>query len=240
MRRSRKHLAFTRNRITRLCEECGWRFLREITSDGFNRWRAAQKSLGPKTCNEYSGHIAGFLTWLLKNGHLTRDPLQTVSKAETKGFERRVRRALSDSELSKLVQSPGGRGLIYSLAASTGLRRGEIKALHWADLHLDGVRPFIAVRAATTRNKKMVQRPLMPAVAAALRASRPRTGHRGQGVSSRRTQGQDTQAGPCPVQHPLPGRVWTAGGFPCPAPYVQHESSTRGRPATGHHGINAA
>ena len=174
MQRSRKHLAFTRNRITRLCVECGWRFLRDISSDGFNRWRAAQRSLGPKTCNEYLGHISGFLSWLLKNGHLAHHPLQTVSKAETKGCERRVRRALSDSELSRLIESPGGRGLVYSLAVSTGLRRGEIKALHWADLHLDGARPFIAVRAATTKNKKTAQQPLVPALAAVLRAFRDR------------------------------------------------------------------
>ena len=50
LQRSSKHLAFTRNRITRLCEACGWRFLRDITSDGFNQWRARQ-TIGPKTCN---------------------------------------------------------------------------------------------------------------------------------------------------------------------------------------------
>jgi integrase len=174
MQRSRKHLAFTRNRITRLCKECGWRLLRDISSDGFNRWRAAQKTLGPKTCNEYLGHISAFLTWLVKNSHLAQHPLKTVSKAETKGFERCVRRALSDAERDRLIQSSGGRGLIYFLATFTGLRRGEIKALLWVDMHLDTARPFIAVRAATTKNKKTAQQPLVPGLAAALQAFRER------------------------------------------------------------------
>ncbi len=171
MQRSRKHLAYTRNRIGRLCEECGWQLLRDISSDAFNRWRALQ-TIGPKTCNEYLGHVSAFLTWLQKHGHLTHHPLKTVAKAETKGFERCVRRALSDAELGRMMKSPDGRGLIYFLAAFTGLRKGEIRSLLWVDLHLDGPRTFIAVRAATTKNKKTARQPLVPSLAAALRAFR--------------------------------------------------------------------
>lgn len=171
MQRSRKHLAYTRNRIGRLCDECGWQRLSDITSDGFNRWRS-QQTLGPKTCNEYLGHISAFLTWLQKNGHLAHHPLKTVSKAETKGKERYVRRALLDAERDQLMQTGGWRGLVYFLAAFTGLRKGEIRSLLWVDMHLDGARPFIAVRAATTKNSKTAQQPLVPALASALQALR--------------------------------------------------------------------
>jgi integrase len=167
-----KHLAFTRNRITRLCEECDWRLLRDISADGFNHWRAAQTALGPKTCNHYLGHISGFLTWLVANGRLSHHPLKTVAKAETRGLERCVRRALTDSESDRLIQSPGGRGLIYFVALFTGLRRGEIKALLWVDMHLDGASPYIAVRSATTKNSKTAQQPLVPSLTAALRIFR--------------------------------------------------------------------
>lgn len=37
-------------------------------------------------------------------------------------------------------------------------------------MHLDGPRPFIAVRAATTKNKKTAQQPLLASLAAARRA----------------------------------------------------------------------
>ena len=50
--RTRKHLAFTRNRILRVCKACDWRLPRDITADGFDHWRAAQTLIGPKTCNE--------------------------------------------------------------------------------------------------------------------------------------------------------------------------------------------
>jgi hypothetical protein len=74
-RRSPKHIAFTRNRIMRLCKACGWVRLGEVNSDGFNRWRANQTQLGPKTLNEYLGHISAFLSWLLRNGRISLHPL---------------------------------------------------------------------------------------------------------------------------------------------------------------------
>ena len=70
------------------------------------------------------------------------------------------------------MKAPDERGLIYFLALFTGLRRGEIKALRWVDLYLDGKRPYIAVRSATTKNSKTAQQPLIPGLAAALRAFR--------------------------------------------------------------------
>jgi len=170
--RTRKHLAYTQNRILRVCEACGWLLPRDITADGFDHWRAAQTLLGPKTCNEYLGHLSAFLTWMEKNGRIVRNPLMTVSRAETRGLERCVRRALSEAEAAGLIQTVGYRGLAYFVAIYTGLRRGEIKSLLWIDLHLDVPRPFIAVRAATTKNKKTATLPLVPELVQALRTFR--------------------------------------------------------------------
>ena len=62
--------------------------------------------------------------------------------------------------------------MAYAIALFTGLRRGEIKSLLWVDMHLDGVRPFIAVRASTTKNKKTAQQPLLPSLVSSLKALR--------------------------------------------------------------------
>ena len=170
LKRSPKHIAFTRNRVTRLCQQCGWKLLRDISADGFLKWRAAQGVvLSPKTLNEYLGHISAFLTWLGRKGHMAHHALKTVTKVETRGQERCKRRALTDDELSRLISSDGRRGLIYHVAAYTGLRRGEMVALLWADLHLDVAEPFIEARASTTKNKKTATLPLTPALAQALR-----------------------------------------------------------------------
>jgi len=174
--RSRKHLAYTKNRILRLCGACGWKRLQDVSSGGFNRWAATETALGPKTRNEYLAHISGFMTWLEKNGLIARNPLKTVSKAETRGQERVKRRALDDAEIAKLIELPGGRGLVYFTACFTGLRREEIKALLWADLHLDEAKPFVSARACTTKNKKAAHLPLVPELARRLRELRAKQG----------------------------------------------------------------
>ena len=173
LKRSRKHVAFTRNRITRLCQQCGWKLLRDINADGFIKWRAAQGVvLSPKTLNEYLGHLSAFLTWLGRKGHMAHHPLKSVTKVETRGQERIKRRAYTDEQLAKLIAVHPRRGLIYHVAAWTGLRLGELRALMWADLHLEGDAPFILARAATTKNKKTEQLPLLPDLAQKLRALR--------------------------------------------------------------------
>src|SRR5207237_2654524 len=53
--RSKKHVTVLRCRVTRLCANCGWGRIGDITSDSFNLWRARQ-SLAEKTLNEYLGH----------------------------------------------------------------------------------------------------------------------------------------------------------------------------------------
>jgi integrase len=46
------------------------------------------------------------------------------------------------------------------LATCTGLRRGEINALRWGDLHLDVTNPFYAVPVAKSKSRKEQPRPL--------------------------------------------------------------------------------
>jgi len=99
-----------------------------------------------------------------------------VTKVETRGKEVRLRRALSDKEIDLLIRSSGKRGLPYFVAAYTGLRRGELKALVWGDLHLDGPEAFVVARASTTKNKQKGMLPLLPELADALRAYRKEAG----------------------------------------------------------------
>ena len=43
---------------------------------------------------------------------------------------------------------------VYLTAVFTGLRRSELAALEWDDVHLDAAQPFLNVRASTTKNHK--------------------------------------------------------------------------------------
>ena len=77
-------------------------------------------------------------------------------------------RAFSDDEMLRLLAAAGARKPVYLMAVHTGLRRSELAALKWDDLHLDAVTPFVKVRASTTKNGKPADMRLLPELAAAL------------------------------------------------------------------------
>ena len=85
----------------------------------------------------------------------------------------RKRRAFSADELRRLIAAGGERGIIYLVAASTGIRRGELRSLEWRDVVLDVARPFIFVRKSIAKNHKDARQPLADYVARELEKVRP-------------------------------------------------------------------
>jgi len=100
------------------------------------------------------------------------NPLRKVKKEAMNGRQRE-RRALSVNEVRLLLKASGSRFLFYLVAVDTGLRRGEIEALCWGDLHLDQEYPAITVRASTAKNRRQASIPLHPELVTALRSIQP-------------------------------------------------------------------
>jgi len=130
----------------------------------------------PKTINSYRGALHAFFAWLIKHERWDRNPVVPVARAP-KAPPKHPRRALELVELEAfLVQVPARRSVIYRLAATTGLRRGEMAALRWSDFDLEAA--TVTVRAATSKGAKIanddrdVVLPLPPTTVASLRAHR--------------------------------------------------------------------
>ena len=157
--RSADHVRHVDKRLRRLIRECKWQNLREATADSFLRWRAGQKQT-PKTINEYQAALSALFTWLRKQNRVGANPFELVTKVDARGKESFHRRALNDDEARQLLAGP--RRPLYLLALHTGLRRGEINALHWGDLHLDVANPFYLVPVAQSKSRKEQPRPLHP------------------------------------------------------------------------------
>ncbi len=142
-------------RLSKLLDECGWRYHRDITSRSFENWAVDQAStLSVKTVNEYLGAARAFLKWMRKHGLAEGNPLEIVGMGETRGREKLRRRALSVEECRALIDHAGPRAVLYLAAMTTGLRRNELESLRWSDINLDVSRPFIHARASTTKNRK--------------------------------------------------------------------------------------
>ena len=166
---SNKNHQLTGDRLKRLIKECEWNTLRDIDKFSFTQWRSRQHNKAPKTLNHFLTCIRGFTDWLYTNGFIENDSMKDVRPLKTKGqtFERK---ALSFEEISALLNSvtDSMRRAVYTTAIYTGLRRAEIEAVEYGDLHLDEKSPYIFARASTTKNGKDAIIPLHPAVVDAI------------------------------------------------------------------------
>ena len=167
--RDEKYVRELERKLVRLAEENRWVRVSDISAESFCGWRARQR-MNPKTRNEYLNAACGLLNWL--EPRIGANPLRHVEKARTNGAQELNRRALTEVELERLCAVSGPRGVVYRVAARTGIRRGELAQVEWRDIHLDTTQPFIQVRASVSKNHLLAMQPLTRDAADALRELR--------------------------------------------------------------------
>jgi len=168
----KRYVQGVENYIGTLKEDCGWGHFKDVNAESFQAWRHKQ-TRAPKTLNEYLVAMRAFLKWAERLGFIARNPLARVETLRVQGRQERARRAYTADEVQRLLSVAGPRLPIYLLALLTGIRRGEIKQLRWADVVLEGDNPRITVSAMISKNHYEDALPLHPDLVAALRAIKP-------------------------------------------------------------------
>ena len=166
-----KHVNGSANRIERIIRGTGWNRLIDVQPDSFVRWRATL-SASAKTKKKYQTSLFAFLNWLVRMHRLEVNPLAEVDAVDRRGKSVRPIRAFAEDELKRLLAVAGRRLPAYLVLAYTGLRKSEVKALTWGDLHLDGDRPHLLARETTTKDREKRAIPLHRALVPVLRAMR--------------------------------------------------------------------
>jgi integrase len=173
-------------RMQRLIVECGWRLLTDVSADSFCKWRETAngnadhnrkdqatrtvRSLSPRCKNHYLATLMTFCRWCIKRHRMASNVIADVEKVDESNDVRRERRALTAAELLALLAVvPDHYRLGYQVLMGTGLRRGELLQLRWADVRLNAPHPFIQLRAATTKSKRADVLPLRADLADVLR-----------------------------------------------------------------------
>ena len=82
--RDRMYVYNVEMRLAKLCKECGWKVIGDMTPDSFQAWRATQDPAA-KTLKDYLDAAMGFVKWLMANGRCTANPLASVAKVQTRG-----------------------------------------------------------------------------------------------------------------------------------------------------------
>lgn len=186
--RSAIYIGQCENRIIRLAKECNWARLGDISADSFARWRQTAMSnvahnrkektesttkMGPRTQNHYLLALTTFVGWCIKRKRLAANPVAHIEKVDETDDVRRARRALSEDEVSALLEKvPEEYRILYQTILATGLRRGELAELTWGDVKLNAPTPFIQLRAETTKSGRPDILPLRSDLAQKLRDAR--------------------------------------------------------------------
>lgn len=168
-----KYRSNAQRRLTRLGKECGWKTLVHIAAEPFTEWRDRQTAMAARTQNQWRETISAFCNWLAKTKKwIPANPIADVEKVS--GEEKRVRRAMGEEEISRLLLSvPADRRLAYEFALATGLRAQEMTDLEWQDVRIDGISPHLRLRAGKVKARREQTVDLRADVAESLRGIRP-------------------------------------------------------------------
>ena len=93
------------SQLRRVVAECNWQRLTDLDAPTLERWLYARAAEGMSaaTRNEYRSTWLGFGSWCVDNYRLTSNPLTRVPRADVRADRRRVRRALAEHELRRLL-----------------------------------------------------------------------------------------------------------------------------------------
>ncbi len=163
------HVSQKESQIARMIESTGASRLAELTADALETHLSLlkDKNLSARSMN-FSRQIAvGFVAWCVRTGRAATNPLRVVPKQDETRDRRRVRRPLTDDEMTRLlaVARERGRDAWYLAAALAGLRKGDMQRLTWADVNF-------AAGTVTLRHgkaKRVDVIPMHPQLAEALR-----------------------------------------------------------------------
>ena len=135
---------------------------------------------GVATSNHYLTAARGFTRWLARERRIDVDPLAHLARQNAEADVRHARRALTADVFSQFIEATGNgatfrdltgadRLVLYTLAANTGFRAGELASLTPASFALDGERPTVTVGAAYSKRRRTDVQPLRADVAELMR-----------------------------------------------------------------------
>ena len=172
----RQYIKQVLSNIKHVIDKANMRRLTDFNENRIDRalGMIADRGRSARTVNIYRNVCHAMGEWCVQIARvLNRNPVTAVPLRSCAVDTRKVRRALTVDEARKLLSVSGVRKLFYQTQMMTGLRVREVRQLQWRDLHLDGERLYIKLRAKTTKAKRADEIDLNKEFAAELAAAKP-------------------------------------------------------------------
>lgn len=168
----------TEKRLFRLCDECGWYQLRDITLEKFYGWRSnpptdrGRKMIkSAKTFNQYLESLQQFIEWCLRGTSVNNPFMRATPMREIEQIP--YRRAATRDELKALLGSVDeNRKLFYLFVIYTPLRRDTLSNLTWGDMHLDTSPAWISIPGLHNKSRRIEKSAIHDDLLAALKERR--------------------------------------------------------------------
>jgi site-specific recombinase XerC len=130
---TRIHREDTGRHLRRLAADCTFSTLRDLRREALERWLVLRtaESMSARTRNAYRNALVTFCNWCVATCRLTQNPFELVGKANEKADPRRQRRAMTESELVKLLRVAQDRPLLNleALTVRKGPKRRALRLL---------------------------------------------------------------------------------------------------------------
>ncbi|MBW8036376.1 MAG: site-specific integrase, partial [Planctomycetes bacterium] len=177
-----KHTTMTYMRAKTIIENTGFIRLADIQPSRVLNVLAKLKNtktgelLSIMSRNYYLKAFKQFLNWLISDNRADVNPIAHLKCQNAEKDIRKKRRALTNTELEKLISAAMDsdehyqltgrqRAMLYLLAVNTGLRANEIATLTWIALDLDSNSPTVTVKAAYSKHRREDVLPLRAEIA---------------------------------------------------------------------------
>jgi len=155
-------------KVKRFAAQCRWRNVSQIKVgdvEGFLLDLREKEGLSIETSNHYLRGLKTFVHWLVSTRRLNLDPLVAVKTINSQTDRRHDRRALSETELARLLEvaetgppawglTGPDRAMLYMLAAYTGFRKSELGSLTLRSFRLDSEPCTVTIQAAYSKRRR--------------------------------------------------------------------------------------
>ncbi len=124
---SANHVRNVEHNLRRISRECSFQRLADLSRRAFERWLDQRETEGmsARTRNAHQSALTAFANWCVGTHRLTSNPFHRLEKANEKSDRRRPRRALTEAEMTRLLEVARCRPLQDALTIRRGKRMGQ-------------------------------------------------------------------------------------------------------------------